>query len=773
MKTLYYMILLGLFAPLFGSCAWMDEDYVDEVPVADDGSLIVLRFAASDIQKRDLSSSVGVEADITGLDVFAFPLVDGMRGAGKYCGHYSVDDKLLDNASNTLTLKQRKEEFDAGVSYELYIMANCQPDIYATFEDGMTFETLANMVQVDDRIHRTGGSSTTGTAPSTFLMDGKAYVKGNATQTSVILNNNAPTKNVELVVSLNRAAVKVVVTLTADGEKITFPSRESTEESINYNYALLNLRTDVCLLAEGDMPGDAQIVPQTSRVSMTSVSIDEETPTNSTVSVVTYAYPHKWDADGVDANELFVVVNVPVYYKSGEDAEPELHANNYYKVPVSNLEELERNTCYAVTATVSELGASSVIEPVKLENIEFYVAEWSDCEITIGGEADKVNYLYVNQESLELRNISEDHSITFASSSDVTVTIADVYYTNYLGTVIHLDLDDKNGDGKGYSETENSNNYPVINVSYTGLNGEILLHSDVPTNNLKRVIVLEVTNSQKTDTKTITIEQYPLDYITFVEGYYSYRLDFYNTDPTKETTYIYNGSGRYNAIVGPTYNESDGSFKWGNKAACTEYKGTTYFFRSKWYDSTNANRPIRYYYWENNNSTSAASYDNSTTSSLNNPRMYNIQITSTSGTYKLGVPKRDDKNYVENTEENRVLVSPSFMIASQLGATSSLNDVTGAISAAADHCEKYVETYKVGSTIYRYADWRLPTEAELLIIANYQNSASDAMAKVLTSKSYWTANGVVTNPYPDQNNANVSIRCIRDAYKDGELEPNQ
>lgn len=134
--------------------------------------------------------------------------------------------------------------------------------------------------------------------------------------------------------------------------------------------------------------------------------------------------------------------------------------------------------------------------------------------------------------------------------------------------------------------------------------------------------------------------------------------------------------------------------------------------------------------------------------------MYHVTITATSDEYTLGRPRITDGK-TDPGADNAVLVSPSFMLASQLGAVMAANTV----NIAASHCEQYVEVARDGTV---YDDWRLPTKAEVNIIYKYQND-SDAMDKVLSAETYWSASGTVTNPGPSDGQTN-RIRCIRDAY---------
>lgn len=115
------------------------------------------------------------------------------------------------------------------------------------------------------------------------------------------------------------------------------------------------------------------------------------------------------------------------------------------------------------------------------------------------------------------------------------------------------------------------------------------------------------------------------------------------------------------------------------------------------------------------------------------------------------------QGYTDKSAANNLLVSPSFMLASQLGALANTVD----FNQACDHCEQYAEVSKDGIV---YDDWRLPTRAELEIIIKYQYS-SDAMDEVIRRKGYWCADGDYV--YNEQGaSGDGYIRCIRDAYDD-------
>ena len=143
--------------------------------------------------------------------------------------------------------------------------------------------------------------------------------------------------------------------------------------------------------------------------------------------------------------------------------------------------------------------------------------------------------------------------------------------------------------------------------------------------------------------------------------------------------------------------------------------------------------------------------------SYTNNHMYIVQISSTSDDYILGRPQVNETTHQSQDH----VVSPAFMIASQLGALSINRNISFNASDAATHCSQYVEVAQDGTT---YTGWRLPTKEEVSIIIRYQNDIPETMAEVLTAKHYYTLDGdAAVNPNPSGNTSNTRfVRCIRD-----------
>lgn len=152
-------------------------------------------------------------------------------------------------------------------------------------------------------------------------------------------------------------------------------------------------------------------------------------------------------------------------------------------------------------------------------------------------------------------------------------------------------------------------------------------------------------------------------------------------------------------------------------------------------------------------------------SGLTNNHMYVIQISSTSEEYVLGRPYVNASTH--QSQDN--VVSPAFMIASQLGAVLPFTGDNGPANAAT-HCSRYMEV----SNGVRYTGWRLPTEAEIKVITGYQYGTIDgvtipsqyqAITPVLTGMWYHSLSGtpVLANPNAGaQSQTQSYLRCVRD-----------
>ena len=279
--------------------------------------------------------------------------------------------------------------------------------------------------------------------------------------------------------------------------------------------------------------------------------------------------------------------------------------------------------------------------------------------------------------------------------------------------------------------------YIKAKEEYDAAVAEIESSSEDSHSNAIRYLRFRVTN-ETGQTAEFTVTQSPTLYITNEHGNYSYRSDFGGT------TYEKKGNPNY---AGATWSNN----KWQYSSTASNNS----LFGSKFAQTSGSSYQILYYYWDNNTKRT------SSISGLNNPRMYHVHDTATSAIYTVAIPRLAANGYTMGNADNAKLVSPSFMIASQLGATQSPTSMT----VAASHCKEYIEVSQEGKV---YDDWRLPTEAEVRIILSHQYE-SDAMAEVLSGKYYWcayTADGknYVQNTQTTSTSNNTAVRCVRDYY---------
>ena len=383
-------------------------------------------------------------------------------------------------------------------------------------------------------------------------------------------------------------------------------------------------------------------------------------------------------------------------------------------------------------------------------------------------------------------NVADDKSsLYFSSSSPVTVQLVSgsAYYYNKFNNMITL--------------TNNQTQNIKASTETGAVSGNISVHSDIPTNNTIRYFQLKVTN-QDGLSKIVDVQQYPLIYITNGLPWYSYRDDYYyrpddvhnwegnvSSSPVEgdsPTTYQYDGD---HIVSIATINSVDVK----TKAIKYTYTSAKPGSSKGWTASkvrgnqSGDNYVINYYTFTYKSKKWSKSESSCET---HNVRNYHVRMMASSDKYTVGRPALDEYGYTAGDEENSKLVSPSFVIASRLGAVlstysnlSSMNNEKKLI-AFADHCKNYVEVDDLNDDkkdpVVVYDNWRLPTKAELEIIINIQGKSgqnADAIDYLLNGAYYMSASGPVYNKQNDDkekeldnpwNATGVAIRCVRDAF---------
>ena len=716
------------------------------IPAGDDAIVLDVSSASLPLTRAE---ATGAEVAIEHIDVLIF-------GGTNQSKVWYERVKNLPDETGKFSLTAKRSDFGSGDEYWVYLVANSSHTV-KEFEALADLNALKAMTQSDTYLHLTGIRNITSvTVPQSFLMDGVAYPASETTEpvsaAPVVLNNGVASDNTELKVVLRRAAAKIVVHIKK-GDNVSFIESGLAE------YYLRNLPYSTSVVAGVDAEADLRTTtePTTSYFKWT----DEE------ITVTAYAYAHAWSDDSAFEKDVRLVVNVPLKYKEQN------YTDSYYQIPVSRDKVLERNTFYEVTVTVNAPGAVNPSTPPTLTDIKYDVQPWEETVVNVGGEDNRPIYLTVNEEEVEMHNITDDNTtLRFASSSDVNVKVTRVYYIDKFGQEKELEkvtgTDNEYGIYEGGWNQTWTNRCTITITPDEGLNGNLKIQSTLPTNNTIRYIEFEVTNADKATPRKVIVKQYPLEYITNIQGWYSYREDFGGTtwEAVDENHPLAGTGDTYNAGTTQIANRYTGCSWSSNSWSYKNGYGEGQFFGSKVaVDAANGRSTLYYYrwsesggWWPNYTYTYTRQKSSGNLYELDNARMYHVQITASSGEYTLGVPRLDKDGYTDGGKDNAELVSPSFMIASQLGAVTT----TSSKSVAADHCSQYVEVAKDGTV---YKDWRLPTKAEVAIIMKFQGENADAIDIVLSGSQYWCASGVVktSNGEIIQNEASP-IRCIRDAY---------
>lgn len=778
-QLLYHIVFCCLAAVGFTACDKYDTLHV--TGAGGDGNSIILDLASASLPvSRATVQATGAEVTVSHLDVLIFE----ENGNKKW--HERVSGSA--GGSGKITLAAKRSDFVPNEAYWVYLIANSTAEVDVFDAEDFDLIQLRGMTQEDERIHVTGLDVTD--APKTFLMDGIAYPKGESepeTAAAVELNNGERADDTELQVTLRRAAAKIVVKISS-GEHVKFDNNgPDATITTNPGYYLRNMPYSTSVLLPNNM--DAETA-KLRTPDLFGGNYFDWTP--DLITVTAYAYAHTWVNASTLEKEVRLIVNIPMYNTPRDAAgkptgkAQEYLPSSYYQIPVSKSKMLNRNTCYEVTVTVDAPGGSDPSEPVPLTGIVYSVYDWENKQVNVGGEDERPAYLTLNEYEIEMHNMDDDNTtLEFASSSAVTATIDRVYYIDKFGQEKDLEIINERqepdvwGENTGSSYQPNWKNECTIRITPDkNITGKIDVYGTVPGNNAVRYIEFTVKNEEGIK-RQVKVAQYPLTYITNVEGYYSYRDDFVSTasDGTRGVTTwerlagkAINKGQQYSSAQVPYDNDNAWicGCSWSTSNNRWNYsKDGIGFFSSKVvdsYDNTTGLSDIEYARWKETRSRYRPytyTYNESTASvDLNNHRMYHVTITATSSEYTLGRPRITDGK-TDPGADNAVLVSPSFMLASQLGAVVGISNENAQdeLDAVADHCKQYVEVARDGTV---YDDWRLPTREEINIIYKYQN-ASDVMDEVLAGDRYWSASGLVTKPGVSSP-SDRAIRCIRDAY---------
>ena len=425
-------------------------------------------------------------------------------------------------------------------------------------------------------------------------------------------------------------------------------------------------------------------------------------------TITTYSYAMKWDDD---TKAPAIYLQVPLTTQVDGVDKTEL---NLYKIPVrdpkatdANAKTLARNTLYKIDATINNKGGSSEIGYITEGKLVYDVLPWSEGETT--NIDANTSYLMVTPKVVYMKNVDTDMSVTYKSSSPVKILSKKVYYIDNEGnTEVY---------SKEYVETYGREKFKPYPTMMELQNGKIVINSPIPKNRFSKYIVLTLENAEGKQA-TVKYKQSPLIETQNFFGDYSSR---------SKSGWAYRTAEGQKVKGQHTYDHSGGYL--------AKYYENGYIYS------------FRY---------------NRTVDNLRNNRMYIIQVSSTKDSkYNIAHPNINTSGYT-----NDDVVSPAFMIASQLGAVQSAYFDQ---SEAKTHCETYLEVKKENGEQVKYVGWRLPTKAEIQFIVDFQKESyknhkgetKQPIKPVLEGANYYTLNNETVATGVESGDE-VFVRCVRD-----------
>ena len=730
---------------------------------------IVLNVSNSPMTMAEGNTGTDYERQLNRLDCF-FYVKDKTNDPCVY--YHRADINNLTSATvsffvNDLTLK---EIYPSGSLCDVFVIANIPGN--PTFEakgEGTSMEDLGKYV-----LDMTAGEYDVIGKPFVMTGGGKVQKNKNSSATATI--------------SLARVASKVTMTVKvpksievgSDENKVTMlpvlvdnEGNEPLKTSFHYGTKKSYL--------SGAYPDDPDHYINTDKIPYT-LSKETETHYVFTCDMPFYTYARTWDK-GSD-NAAYVTFEMPWGADEDEDGKADSYKTFYYQILVNGRNRnFVPNTCYDMIVTVGVLGSTVESLPKELDELSYYVLDWTT--ETSNGEhgsgdrnedvvLDKYNYLEVPQKYIEMDNVNTvairynaSHKIGVKWDTDTsnektekgnrwiealgsTTTLSALYISNYDTTTqsgtpaakaLPVTLSAFTDNNKGWLTF----NYTLSDVDING-DGDgndiyspayvfITIWLDVNGNGVQ--------DSDETLTEDVKIVIYPAIFIVgdnsatrsiFVNGNYGQNADHNN----------------YLTIAGKRVGKAVGQ------------------------DASTYMTVISISAFNKNNYTFV--YTN------NQKKEYIIGDPRVRSSNKLGVP--DDTNQVKqaatgwikatdvngternlqyyyptSTEANSYqVIAPKFRIASKLGGYSECHP-----EGAALRCASYQEHgFPAGR-------WRLPTTAEILFIVELQKQ--DKIKELFYGgNTYFSATDRVTvndNNYTlstGLGNNNASVRCVYDEW---------
>lgn len=718
------------------------------------------------------------EKKMNTLDVFV-EHVTGTTGDGDFLKQYHLNANITEGL-NWLADSWRGEGLLDGEKYNIYVAAN-NPLTKVDVADvaalkALTFNEVTESIaeiDADGNIKKGDGDATTGNIYKRYStsITGRAYTKAKEFMMDGVIKNWTPvanSKTQQFDVTMKRAAAKIVLNVSFDADFLKSltqtkkivdgvetwvdkPAEEKVTITGTPAWRFTNFAFGAPVFTPDTTPAPGVEVHNSGFNIFHNQSVAGGAP----FTITTYSYPNKW-TETTSAPSLVLSIG---YTQNGETS------YNYYRVPVvpKDTTSLNRNTIYVIDAKIATRGSDTHEDITEMDDLYYEVVNWNDKNNNdaIHNEVESVQHLYLKVNPLVYTLHGDDNQSLIINYQKATGT-----EVGYKVFAINTTTEEKGAavepgasnavwawyyDKNGKMKTTYSN-WSHLKVTFTqsneginGSSGTVTVNSTALDNRAIKYILLRVYLKENPDLyEDVLIRHFPTDNIQSITGAWS----SYHTTAAGSTV---------------TGNWVDWDRDHGQRGTAKYVSRNSEFSDNRFHAHVWIASDGDGHVHNISSSNSNMAYDSGDRSGDNhtNNHMYVIQISSTSSKYVLGKPNLGNPGPNQSLDE---VVSPAFMIASQLGVVSNGWNPAD----AAEHCSRYME---VGTDGTRYVGWRLPTEDEIEVIRDYQNGvfgnitipANDrVMDGVLKGRYYYNLSGGTTaSNWSNAQNGNF-LRCIRE-----------
>lgn len=765
MRRITFITMLTALLAALSLPGCRQDDWSEKTETLPDG--LYLHLTTSDGEHELLSSRAGEssselrESEVSTLDVFIVDNADGKVVQYKHIESSAITEGKAEVMSGDWKSVLTKN------SYDFYVLANYPGE--TTLKDLTSKDQVTKIIAKDKTILRVEGETYGASDPPSTTYKGKLFSMAGTVTT---FNPSQYEDQATVSVNLARNAAKIVINLSYSSGFTSGVSRlaDLTKTLVNYAVTANVFSTDI--------PKDAELGGEPALSGNSDQSLSNKVEGDGTSRKETlyfYTYPTDWSTDLM--REAYVLLNIP-YYKSGSADK----INNYYKIPLristtSSELKLAGNTEYTYTVTVDRVGNTEIDAPVTLDVQNVTQAPWKEKKVDFGNE--KPTYLITSADRIDITEsmISKDPdqygraSFTFTSGSSVdNIELSKAYYVNKDQTQVQT-LNDRNlKDNCTFQVTYDDNETKrsgTVSVQITG---------GVPANLASHHYEFLLTNENGLQ-KTVRVSMRPEIYVTPLQGIMSTRTNL---------TTQFNVVATVSPIQISMNGQQDGNYETSQyifypRIARWDSGDPRKFYKIRWVKMSTGYPPS--YILAADNTVSGAI-------SQGNTNMFVIvmsQIPKSISQYpdmvQYGVGRYTPSESGNPSTDNN-LISPMFIIASELGTTSGYSSFNGAFWQAKEYVEvaatSFITGYGAKPTNYReLKGWRLPTKGELALIAKLQIfPKQDVIDQTLVfkeesgSKPYYTCfkdnNFYVskTGSVESTQTGLGSVRCVRDVSRE-------